>query len=115
LQLCREQFEPELAQRWLFLLDWVPARLLAATFAVTGDFVGSRTTLLASLQNIAAGAGAVLYPVGVAALGSIGAVPAEEDSAFGPAAAAQNREFEALLSRSAVCWIVVFSLLVLLF
>jgi hypothetical protein len=33
---------------------------------------------------------------------------------IGRAAAAQNREFDALLSRSAACWIVVLSLLVLL-
>lgn len=115
LQLCRGQFEPELAQRWMFVLDWVPARLLAATFAITGDFVGSRTQLLASLQDITAGAGSVLYRVGAAALGPLGAVPGAQDSEFGPAAAAQNREFDALLSRSAVCWIVVLSLLVLLF
>ena len=115
LQLCRGQFEPELARRWLFLLDWVPARLLAATFALTGDFMGSRTNLLAALQDMASGAGAVLYSVGAAALGQGGAAPAEAEDEFGPVAAAQNREFDALLSRSAVCWIVVLSLLVLLF
>ena len=37
------------------------------------------------------------------------------DTVFGPEAAAQNREFDALLSRSAVCWIVVLALLVLFF
>ena len=115
IQLCRDSFEPDTAERWLFLLDWVPARLLAATFTITGDFIGSKNTLMAGLGDTSAQAGALLYRVGVAALGAGAPVPADDDSTFGPEAAAQNREFDALLSRSAVCWIVVFSLLVLLF
>ena len=115
IQLCRDTFEPATVERWLFLLDWVPARLLAATFAVTGDFIGSKDTLLAGLGDSSAQAGTLLHRVGVAALGPEVADPAGDDSAFGPDAAAQNREFDALLSRSAVCWIVVFSLLLLLF
>lgn len=115
LQMCRGSFESELARRWLFVFDWLPARLLAATFALTGDFMGSRTTLLAAFQALTADAGTVLYSVGLAALGPAEAVAGEGDDEFGPVAAAQNREFDALLSRSAVCWIVVLSLLVLLF
>jgi AmpE protein len=115
LQLCRGSFEPELVARCLFLLDWLPARLLAATFALTGDFIGSRETLLAALQNKTEGAGTVLYTVGEAALGSGASGSVGDEATFGPMAAAQNREFDALLSRSAVCWIVALSLLVLLF
>lgn len=115
IQLCRDTFEPDTVERWLFLLDWVPARLLAATFAITGDFIGSKSTLVAGLGDSGMQAGALLHRVGVAALGPEASVSAGDDSAFGPEAAAQNREFDALLSRSAVCWIVVFSLLVLLF
>jgi AmpE protein len=115
IQLCRDSFEPGTVERWLFLLDWVPARLLSATFAITGDFIGSKDTLLAGLGDSSAQAGALLHRVGVVALGPEAAAPAGDDSDFGPQAAAQNREFDALLSRSAVCWIVVFSLLVLLF
>ena len=115
LQLCRDSFEPDTAQRWLFLLDWLPARLLSATFTVTGDFIGSRDSLFAGLRDSGADAGALLYRVGVAALGSKGFSDPEADTVFGPEAAAQNREFDALLSRSAVCWIVVLALLVLLF
>jgi len=114
LQLGRDSFEPALARRWLFLLDWVPARLLAATFALTGDFISSRASLLAGLGDTGEDAGPLLYAVGVAALGPDAALSPGEDAATGPAAAAQNREFNALLSRSAVCWIVVLSLLVLL-
>lgn len=119
LQLARESFEPELVQRWLFYLDWLPARLLAATFALTGDFVGSRVQLLDAIKDAGAQAGALLYSVGEAALGpldaEIGAGSERDGAEFGPLAAAQNREFDALLSRSAVCWIVVLSLIVLLF
>ena len=115
LQMCRGTFEPELSGRWLFLLDWLPARLLAATFALTGDFIGSRTQLLAALQDTSSPGGAVLYSVGAAALGPIDSDEGRAATEFGPLAAAQNREFDALLSRSAVCWIVVLSLLVLLF
>ena len=115
IQLCRDSFEPATVERWLFLLDWVPARLLAATFAVTGDFIGSKDTLLTGLRDHGEPAGALLYRVGAAALGPESTWAAGDDSGYGPAAAAQNREFDALLSRSAVCWIVIFSLLVLLF
>jgi AmpE protein len=115
LQLSRSSFEPGLAGRWLFVLDWLPARLLAATFALTGDFIASRDSLLAGLRDTAEDTGVLLYTVGVAALGPDSALSPGEDAVIGPAAAAQNREFNALLSRSAACWIVVLSLLVLLF
>ncbi len=115
LQLCRGTIEPALVERCLFLLDWIPSRLLAATFVLTGDFIGSRVTLLAALQDRTEGAGKVLYAVGLAALGSGLSGSTGDEETFGPEAAAQNREFDALLSRSAVCWIVAFSLLVLLF
>ena len=103
------------ALRWLALLDWVPVRLLASTFTVTGDFIGSRDELLASLTDPAANAQEVLYSVGVAALDPDVCDPSGDEAVFGPEAAAQNREFEALLSRSAIGWIVVLSLLILLF
>jgi len=115
LQMCRGNFEPERVRRWLFLLDWLPARLLAITFGLTGDFMGSRTQLRAALQDATAGAGTVLYCVGLAALGPAVSDLEGDDKEFGPWAAAQNREFNALLSRSAVCWIVALALLVLLF
>ena len=114
LQLSREGCGTGLVARLLFLLDWLPARLLAATFTLTGDFIASRDSLLAALADTGADAGPVLYTVGVAALGPDAAIVPDEDAVTGPAAAAQNREFNALLARSAACWIVVLSLLVLL-
>jgi len=115
IHLGRDQFGPAAADRCVFLLDWIPARLLAATFALTGDFIGSKDSLLSGLGDPAREAGDLLLPVGLAALGPDASSPSGEAAVFGPDAAAQNREFDALLSRSAVCWIVVLSLLVLLF
>ena len=114
LQLCRYRFEPDLIERCLFLLDWVPARLLAMAFSLTGDFVASRNKLLDALLEPSLTAAQVLYNVGISALGTTpsSTAPALE---FGAQAAAQNRELDGLLQRSAVCWVAVLSLLVLFF
>jgi len=116
LQLCRHNFEAALTERCLFLLDWVPARLLAAAFALTGDFVGSRDKLLEALLEVSAQADQLLYVVGTAALGN---APAQDsvdpgDPGFGESAARQNREAGSLLSRSAAAWVAVISLAVVL-
>ncbi len=108
LQLCRDELEPDLAARCLFYLDWIPARLLAATFVVTGDFVGSRDAFLDALQSTARNAGELLYEVACAAIPFL---PGREDE-FGGWAAAQNLELAGLLKRSAGAWLVVISLLV---
>jgi AmpE protein len=115
LQLCRESVEPQVARRWVSLADWVPARLLAATFAVTGDFVGSRDALLGVFQRASLGARELLYKVAIVALGIEPCGATDDPSAFGELASAQNREFGSLLARSAVCWVVIISLLVLLY
>ncbi len=111
LQLSRESFEPELSARCLFLVDWVPARLLAATFVVTGHFVNSRDEFLQVLQSGHERAESLLYRVGAAAVASP-PVPAE---GFGLWAAEQNEEFGGLLRRSAGAWLVLISLYVVLF
>jgi len=113
LQLCRHDFEAQLTERCLFLLDWVPARLLAAAFAVTGDFVGSWTKLLDSVLEVSDDAAALLYTVGRAALGIAVTQPADPAD-FGEIAAQQNKEAGGLLSRSAACWVAVLAVAVLL-
>ncbi len=112
LQLCREAPAPALARRWLFVADWVPARLLALTFAVTGDFTRSRTLLATELGDPSADAARLLAAVSTAALGPQACDG--DQASFGEQASEQNRELGALLSRSAVCWVLVLSLLVLL-
>ncbi|MEH6636405.1 MAG: regulatory signaling modulator protein AmpE [Halioglobus sp.] len=113
LQMCQHDFETEFAKRCIFVIDWVPARLVAAAFALTGNFVGSRDELLGGLLDTSVDASELLYTVGTAALGSV-----SEDSldelAFGRAAAEENQEIGSLLSRSAVAWVGVIAIAVVL-
>ena len=113
LQLSCRDFTPELTRRCLFLADWVPARLLAAAFCLTGHFMSSRDSLVAALGNPFAAANDLLYEVGFAALGDGPLNGAGEGREEGQHAATQNRELAGLLSRSAVGWILMLSLLVL--
>ena len=99
-----------LALRCLFVLDWVPARLLAATFALVGNFVGSRDTLFSRMGEVSAEPAAILDAVGSAAL----EVPVAAGVSFGDIAASENEALEKLLSRSAISWLIVISLAVLL-
>ena len=92
----------------------MPARLLAAAFTLTGDFVGSRDELLDALQQSSKDAGQLLYGVAIAAAGTEPDALSGENNAFGEQASAQNLEFAGLLSRSAVCWVALISLLVVL-
>lgn len=113
LQLCARDFEVDLARRCLYLADWIPARLLAAAFSLTGDFVGSRDKLLEAMVDTSLGAPELLQGVGRAAL-DLDAEQAPEDVDFGALAAEENSEMAGLLFRSAACWVAVISLLVLL-
>ena len=112
LQLCREQFETDTAARWLFIADWVPARLLAASFSLTGDFVHSREPLMASLFELRLDIGDLLHRVASAAI----ATPAADfpQASFEDQAVSDSEQLGSLLSRSAACWVAVISLLVLL-
>jgi len=102
------------AQRLLFIADWVPVRLLAATFTLTGDFVHSRNEFLASFQNIDEAARSILFVVGRAAMGMDGSKESGVPESFGKVAASQLADLGALLSRSATSWLVLISLFVLL-
>lgn len=113
VQLARDDFEPGLTARCVFLLDWVPARVLAVTFSLTGSFVSSRDVLLEGLMDWAAPASQLLYNVGTAAL-EPPPLPTSHESSFGETAAAQNEQVGKLLSRSAICWVALASLIVLL-
>ncbi|MEH6609464.1 MAG: hypothetical protein V7696_08840 [Halioglobus sp.] len=112
LQLSLSGNSPAMARRWIALADWLPARLLALTFALAGDFVGSRKVLAEMFPGSGFTAGDILSDVSRSA---IGVVPNAADGGdFGLAAAAEARELGALLVRSGACWFVVFSLLELL-
>ena len=113
LQLCRNQFEAQLVERALYLVDWIPARLLAAAFSLAGDFVASRDTLFHGVTNTSLEAPQLLQTVGQDALGAGLDVP-NPDEPFGEYAAGQNLELASLLYRSAACWVALVALLVLL-
>lgn len=111
LQLYSRFPEAGLAQRLLFYVDWLPARLVAATFSLTGDFLASRDKLLASFSQASQSASEVLISTARAALGL-----KRDDVQSGGAdvAAAQVNQIEALLFRCAFFWLASLSLLVVL-
>ena len=112
LQLSLSGNSPAIAQRWIAVADWLPARLLALTFALAGDFVGSRKVLAEMFPGSGSTASDILSDVSRSA---VGVVPNAADGGdFGLTAAAEARELGALLVRSGACWFVVFSLLELL-
>ena len=112
LQLCRYQFAAPLVERWLFFADWLPSRLLAATFMLAGNFVLSRNVLRDALRETALPADVVLARVGSAAVTED--APVAEESDFGQAASEHIAALRSLLSRSAACWIAVIALWVLI-
>ena len=110
LYLAAEE-EPAAAML-LQYVDWVPGRLMAAAFTVTGNFVESADELAAGLLQAGMRTPAFLYSVAMAATGEDRvAVPIE---GFGAFAARQNEAFMGLLRRSGTCWVVVIALLELL-
>ena len=122
LQLCRHDREGQLARRLMFYADWVPARLLAATFALAGDFIRGSEAFLASFKDTQGSASSLLLTTAEAALGAVGVAGAESPVSTsegaqvgeGDRAASRLAELESLLSRSATVWLVIISVLVLL-
>jgi AmpE protein len=101
--------EPQLSGRLLFLLDWVPARLLAAVFVLTGDFVASRDLALQGIVDYRREADALLAQVGGAAIGPLPVGSEPQDAAAEECSAAR-----ALLSRSAGAWLIAIAVLALM-
>jgi AmpE protein len=111
LQLYSRVSKVPLAQRLLFYADWLPVRLVAATFSLTGDFLASRDELLSSFSQASQSGDDVLISTARAALGlKRGDVQGDA----GEIAAAEVNQIEALLSRCAVFWLGSISLLVVL-
>ncbi len=114
LHLSAPTAEGDVAKRVLYYVDWIPVRLLTATFTLAGDFILSRDKLMASLQDSDESAGSVLLNIARAALGMDKLKEADPPVPFGEFAASQLADIEALLSRSAISWLVLISILVLL-
>lgn len=89
----------------LFLLDWVPARLLLVTFTLAGDFVRSRDELVAALVDPWADNQCLLLTVGSAAAGSAA------DASASRQAAGEVTALAGLMTRSAVVWVVLIAVL----
>jgi len=103
--------------RVLFWVDWVPVRLLMLAYALTGDWVGSRDQVMRSMQDTQTPNAGQLSDVAHAALGLKTTVSSSDDGdtrAFAEICDWEIGELRSLLSRSAVAWVVVLSVLVLM-
>jgi AmpE protein len=116
----RDEQDPE-QQRMLdsvqYWADWIPSRLLVFTFALTGDWVGSREQLSASLTDTRAPTADLLADSAHAALGlkaTVFASDSGDTEAFAEVSDWEVGQLQSLLSRSAVAWVLVLALLVLL-
>jgi AmpE protein len=111
IQLSRVGAESALVARVLFYADWVPARLLAAGFSLTGDFLRSRDALLDVVTDVQYPPDRLLLAVGRSALGSAAATA---EQSLAESAGAEVADMQALLSRSAIAWLAFIAVLVLL-
>ncbi|MBU1330611.1 MAG: regulatory signaling modulator protein AmpE [Gammaproteobacteria bacterium] len=100
--LLREQ-----AGQWRHAFDWLPARVLGASFALVGNFVGVSRVLLHELLSWDIGAAQLVYSVGRAA----SEIP---EPVIGEAGVGTLDQLWQLLVRAAVLWYAVFAVWTLL-
>lgn len=100
----------------LYWVDWVPARLLVLAFGLTGDWVGSREQLTASFQDMDSSTADVLADGAHAALGLKATVFSTngDTDAIAEVSDWEVGQLQHLFSRSAMAWVVVIALAVLL-
>ncbi len=101
--------------QWLHVLDWLPTRLLVFAYTLTGDYVGSREQMMSSLQDIETPSDEVIADAAHAALGLKSTVFTDngDSEAFAQVSEWEMGQLHSLMSRSAVAWVVVISLIVL--
>jgi len=102
----------ESAGRALYYADWLPGRLLAATFTLTGDFVRSREAFAGTLRQASMDTSTALGTVAAAALDTAPDAGLGGE-ALAAAAERDNAALADLLRRSAVCWVAALCVLVL--
>ena len=103
-------------QRALHLVDWLPTRFLVFAFALTGDYMGSREQLTSGMQNTDSPSADILSDAAHAALGLKSTVFSDNGDvdAFSEISDWELGQLKSLLVRSAVAWILVISVLVVL-
>ena len=104
-----EAEQTDLAARLLHILDWVPTRLLAFSFTLTGDYLGGRERALSAVQDLDSPAEVVLDDVACAALGTRSE---PESGSAGETWDLELGQLHSLMSRSAMAWVFLFALLV---
>ena len=120
LQLSAElRDEPELRRlqrRLLHIVDWLPARFLVFAFALTGDYMGSREQMTSSIQNLHTPAAETISDAAHAALGLKSTVFSDNGDveAFAQVSDWEIGQLQGLLARSAVAWVLIIALLVVL-
>ncbi len=114
LQMAEKEETAGMARQCLVVADWLPARVLALTFALAGDFVGSREALTTAAPGSGVPAAHMLRSVSASALGGLSVTAETTSEALPSAASAETRELAALLTRSAASWLIIASLMELL-
>ena len=115
-EYTEDPVQKSMVHRIDYWVDWLPSRLLILAFAVTGDWVGSREQVMTSIQDLETPTGEVLSDAAHAALGlkaTVYAPDSGDNTAFAEISDWEVGELQSLLSRSAVAWVVVLSVLVL--
>lgn len=116
VELCEGAEWSGLQRKVLHIVDWLPARMLVFSFALTGDYMGSREQVTSSIQDLDTSAGDIISDAAHAALGLKSTVFSDNGDveAFAQISDWEVGQLQGLLSRSAIAWILVVSLLILL-
>ena len=107
--------ERQLALRWLYYLDWLPARLLAFSFSLTGDFVNAFNQSWQQFFTSQPSAD-FLDDCAVAALqsGTVKRVYPVDQALCIDYGREELLALQSLLSRSMICWVVIVAVLTIL-
>ncbi len=106
-----EEAERLIALRWVHYLDWLPARLLAFSFALTGNFVNCFNSWQVLKDNQPTSE--LLDNCGMAALNGVNEprLQVQDQEHFIVAGREELLAAQSLLSRSVVCWLLVIALM----
>ena len=115
-ELRDEAGDEAVQKRALHIADWLPARLLVLAFALAGDYMGSREQVSSSIQNLNNSAAEIISEAAHAALGLKSTVFSDhgDTEVFAEISDWEIGQLQGLLARSAVAWVLVISLVVVL-